>query len=58
MYRWRTQEMIPNSTSTTTIAAPIAILKSGIRKGSVCPMPPSAVINPQIAPRTQGCPRP
>ena len=28
------------------------------RNGSVCPIPPRAVIAPQITPRTHGCPRP
>lgn len=50
--------MTPNSITTTSIAAVIAARKSGMRNGSVCPIPPRAVMRPQMNPRVQGRPRP
>src|SRR5260221_401248 len=51
MYLCRTKLIVPNSTSTTTIATVIANRKSLIKKGSVCPIPPAVVINPVAVPR-------
>src|SRR5260370_29059336 len=39
--------MMPSSITTTSMAAVIATLKSGIRNGSVWPTPPRAVMRPQ-----------
>src|SRR6266853_6416423 len=50
--------MIANSSTTTTMATVMATLKSEIKKGRVCPIPPAAVISPQIGPLIQGLPRP
>src|SRR6266540_4032900 len=52
--------MTINSIATTQVATMRARFQwlSGIRKGSVCPRPPRAVIRPQTAPRTHGRPRP
>jgi len=35
---WRIQEMTPSSTATTATATPVAMRKSPIRYGSVCPI--------------------
>src|SRR6202162_6401945 len=58
MYRCRIQVMTASSTRTTRIAIVIAAWNLGIRKGSVWPIPPRAVMTPQTNPRTQGWPRP
>src|SRR5215472_6664782 len=58
MYRRRIQVIVPNSESTTIPAAHNAARKSLIKNGSVCPIPPKALIAPQLNPRTQGWPRP
>src|SRR5207249_9082130 len=50
----RTHEMTPNSTSTTPTATPVAVFTFGIKYGSVCPVPPTVVINPQTNPRAHG----
>ena len=42
MYRWRTQEIMESSNSTTMAETVMAALKLGIRNGNVWPMPPSA----------------
>src|SRR5258707_819125 len=56
--RWRMAAMRISSIPTTTNATARALRKSGTRKGSVCPAPPRKVMNPVIAPRMIGLPRP
>ncbi len=51
--------VITASSASTTARGPQRRPKiADQRNGSVCPIPPTAVIAPQISPRTHGCPRP
>src|SRR6202023_581291 len=57
------QAIAHSSKNTTTPAREVAIQNAldqlpGTRYGSACPRPPSVVMIPQVAPRSQGEPRP
>src|SRR5580692_12370766 len=58
MYFQRIHEITPSSATTTQIATTMAVQNDGIRNGSVWPIPPAVVINPQMPPRISGAPRP